>query len=350
MKEKEKSTILSVESLFKLLNSIKTNWIIFTLTVVIITGATTLYLFGLPRTYTSTAILLPESNEDALPGNLGNLSNIMGIKTNSEEDAISPEIYPKVISTSVFTAEMMKQEIRIGKRTTTIFDYFANMQKKPWWNKKKKEYIKEDLTRLNASRFNKKEDKIAQAVNGSTLCMVDQKTSMITISCQCQDPEVAQQMADIVLSRLKAYIVEYRTSKARNDVKYYQGLYDQSKSQYEKARRLYGAYSDMNEDLVLQSYRSKTEDLENDMQLKYNIYTQMMTQLEQAKAKLQEKTPVFTTIQPATLPLKPSAPKRMFGVIMAFIISLFLAVCLILSKEAIVDYRKKAKSTSVNEE
>ena len=73
MKEKEKSTILSVESLFKLLNSIKTNWIIFTLTVVIITGATTLYLFGLPRTYTSTAMLLPESNEDALPGNLGNL-------------------------------------------------------------------------------------------------------------------------------------------------------------------------------------------------------------------------------------------------------------------------------------
>lgn len=297
-------TVLSVSSLFKLLHLIRKNWIICTVIVILITGTTFIYLFGIPRSYTSTALLLPESNESTLSGNLSNLSNLVGIKANNEEDAISPDIYPKVISTSVFTAEMMKQEIRIGKRTTTIFDYFANMQKKPWWSKKKKEYIKEDLTRLNASRFNKKEDKIAQAVNGSTSCMVDQKTSMITISCQCQDPEVAQQMADIVLSRLKAYIVEYRTSKARNDVKYYQGLYDQSKSQYEKARRLYGAYSDMNEDLVLQSYRSKTEDLENDMQLKYNIYTQMMTQLEQAKAKLQEKTPVFTTIQPATLDRK----------------------------------------------
>lgn len=342
-------TVLSVSSLFKLLHLIRKNWIICTVIVILITGTTFIYLFGIPRSYTSTALLLPESNESTLSGNLSNLSNLVGIKANNGEDAISPDIYPKVISTSVFKAEMMKQNIHLGKQTISVFDYFANHQKKPWWSKKKK-YIKEDLTHLNPSKFNKEEEQIAQAVSGCISCMIDQKTSLITISCECQDPEVAQQIANIVLQRLKAYIVEYRTSKARNDVKYYQGLYDQSKSQYEKARRLYGAYSDMNEDLVLQSYRSKTEDLENDMQLKYNIYTQMMTQLEQAKAKLQEKTPVFTTIQPATLPLKPSAPKRMFGVIMAFIISLFLAVCLILSKEAITDYRKETKSAPLNEE
>lgn len=344
---KDNQTILSVGSLFKLLHSLRTNWLIFSLIVILITGLTIIYLFSLPRDYTSTAILLPESSGSALPGNLGSISNLVGIKSNNEEDAISPELYPKVISTSVFKAEMMKQKIRVGNRVITISDYFANFQKGPWWSKKKK-YIQVDLSHLNPSKFNKGEEKIAQAISGSISCIVDQKTDMITISCECQDPTVAQQIANIVMQRLKAYIVDYRTSKARNDVKYYQGLYNQSKSQYEKARRLYGAYSDTNEDLVLQSYRSKTEDLENDMQLKYNIYTQMMTQLEQAKAKLQEKTPVFTTIQPATIPLKPSAPKRMFGTVIAFIISVFFAICVILLKESIVEYKRESTSNSAS--
>ena len=341
---KEENTVLSTESLFRLLHLIKTDWVLFTAIITCITGVTIVYLFSLPRSYTSTAILLPESNNGLLSGNLGNLSSLVGLKTSNEEDAISPDIYPKVISTSVFKAELMKQKILLGNRQEiSIYDYFSNHQQKPWWNVKKGHPVKEDLSRLNPTHFNKQEEKISNTLSSSISCMVDQKTSMITISCECQDPVVAQQIATIVLTRLKDYVIDYRTSKARNDVKYYQGLFKQSKEQYEKARRLYGAYADKNEDLVLESYRSKTEDLENDMQLKYNIYTQMMTQLEQAKAKLQEKTPVYTTIQPATIPLKPSAPKRMLGTILAFFISLFLAICTILFKESVKDYRNSKK-------
>lgn len=341
---KEENTVLSTESLFRLLHLIKTNWILFTAIIICITGFTIVYLFSLPRLYTSTAILLPESNNSLLSGNLGNLSNLVGLKTSNEEDAISPDLYPKVISTSVFKAELMKQKVSIGnKQEISVYDYFSNHQKTPWWNVKKEKTVGDDLSRLNPTHFNEHEEKISKILSSSITCMVDQKTSMITISCECQDPIVAKQIASIVLERLKDYIIDYRTSKARNDVKYYQGLYRQSKEQYEKARRLYGAYADKNEDLVLESYRSKTEDLENDMQLKYNIYTQMVTQLEQARAKLQEKTPVYTTIQPATIPLKPSAPKRMLGTILAFFISLFLAICTILFKESIKDYRNSKK-------
>ena len=47
------------------------------------------------------------------------------------------------------------------------------------------------------------------------------------------------------------------------------------------------------------------------MQLKYNTYTQYSQQLQQAKAKLIEQTPAFTTIQSASVPIKPAGPKRM---------------------------------------
>jgi uncharacterized protein involved in exopolysaccharide biosynthesis len=59
------------------------------------------------------------------------------------------------------------------------------------------------------------------------------------------------------------------------------------------------------------------------MGLKYNVYTQSMTQLKLAEAKLQERTPAFTIIQPAKVNPKPvSTPK---------IVILFIWVMLTLS-------------------
>ena len=62
--------------------------------------------------------------------------------------------------------------------------------------------------------------------------------------------------------------------------------------------------SDANTDVVLASVRLKQEDLENDMQLQYNIYTQLEEQQQMARAKVQERTPAFTVIQAASVPLR----------------------------------------------
>ena len=78
----------------------------------------------------------------------------------------------------------------------------------------------------------------------------------------------------------------------------------ESKEEYVTARQQYAAYSDANQDIILQTYRAKQEDLENEMQLKYNAYTQMYEQLQISKAKVQESTPAFTVVQSASVPLK----------------------------------------------
>ena len=90
---------------------------------------------------------------------------------------------------------------------------------------------------------------------------------------------------------------------------------DEAKTDYEKARRIYGNYSDANTDLMLESFKAKRNDLENDMQLKYNTYSTMMTQYQAAKAKVQEHTPAFTLVRGAAVPIRPSGPKRMIFVV-----------------------------------
>ena len=59
---------------------------------------------------------------------------------------------------------------------------------------------------------------------------------------------------------------------------------------------------------------------ENDMQLKYNIYQQVVEQLQLAQAKVQEKTPAFTVVQSASVPIRPSSRSK----IMTIFIWMFL--------------------------
>ncbi len=128
---------------------------------------------------------------------------------------------------------------------------------------------------------------------------------------------------------MQDFIVGYRTHKAQIDYEYYKKLRAESKASYDQARRKYAAYADANDDVTLLSVKSVIDDLENEMQLKYNIYTSMNTQLQVATAKLQEQTPAFTVIQSATIPNKPAGPKRLmlaltFMILSFFVVTLFV--------------------------
>lgn len=153
---------------------------------------------------------------------------------------------------------------------------------------------------------------------------------MISISVEAQDPLICATLTDTVQNRLQQFITDYRTSKARKDLEYYQKLCSEAKSKYEKVRQTYGSYADANNDIILESYKLKENDLENEMQLLYNNYTALQTQVQQARAKLTLQTPAFTTLQSASVPLKPAGPKRMLFVIgmtfLTFMIITFFSI------------------------
>ena len=52
------------------------------------------------------------------------------------------------------------------------------------------------------------------------------------------------------------------------------------------------------------------------MQLRFNIYTQLSQRLQLAEAKVQERTPVFTVIQGASVPLLASSTPRSYIVLL----------------------------------
>ena len=190
--------------------------------------------------------------------------------------------------------------------------------------------------KIDAFRLSEEQKKVVDFIKGNVQCSIDKKTNVISIVVQDQDPLVCASMADTVSARLQEFITRYRTNKARIDMEYYENLSRKAKLDYEDALARYGAYSDANLNIVRKETELKQTVLENEMQLKYNTYSALNTQLQAAKAKVQERTPAFTTLQCATVPLKPDGPKRML-----FVLGMMLLTIFVLSLYAIRDYLLK---------
>ena len=206
-----------------------------------------------------------------------------------------------------------------GNIATSYYEYLLHKQKKPWWSTMLSAVFSskddsEQQEKINPFILNKEQDEIVNIIGEKVTCIVDKKTYVISIIVEDQDPLICATIADSAKQHLQTFITDYRTTKARNDMEYYKTLTAEAKADYEKARQRYGSYSDANMDIVLESYRAKRDDLENDMQLKFNTYSTLNTQLQTAKARVQEKTPAFTTLQSATVPIKPAGPKRVIFV------------------------------------
>jgi uncharacterized protein involved in exopolysaccharide biosynthesis len=163
---------------------------------------------------------------------------------------------------------------------------------------------------LNTFHLTQDESNIVKALNTRISISVDKKTSVTTLSVMMQDPLIAATLADSVRVRLQEYVTDYRTSKARNTLDYIQKLYDDSKAEYYAAQAAYAAYADRNLNLSTLSARAEATRLENEQNLAYQTYTQMAQQLQAAKAKVDEITPVYTIIQPASVPLQRTKPSK----------------------------------------
>lgn len=297
------------------------------------------FILCLPRYYQSTLSLAPEiGGTSGLGGTLGSLASSFGLDLGSMEttDAINPMLYPDLMEDNGFVVGLfdIKVKSKDGEIACSYYDYLLKHQKRPFWQyviswvkkllPKDEEHVINKGNKLNPYVLSKKQDDICKIIRDKVSISVDKKTAVISISVEAQDPLICKTVADSVKERLQTFITNYRTNKARIDEKHYKNLVDEAKADYEKARRLYGSYADSNMEMVLESYRAKQTDLENDMQLKYNTYTTLMTQYQMAKAKVQERTPAFTLVQGAAVPIKPAGPKRMLFVAGMCVLALVL--------------------------
>lgn len=297
--------------------------------------------FSIPKTYKSTVVLAPEESGTGFMGSISSLASLVGMdmKLGKTGDAIYPEIYPDVMGSTDFLVGLFSVPVTTKDKSYSA-DYATYLEKKtksPWWDYPKTllfQAIKKIKggggapytpgKKIDPFQLSKDQYDLMLGISGNISCSVDKKTNVITITVTDQDPYIAACMADTVTSRLQRLITDYRTKKSREDVEYLKGIQAESLVKYKKAQGNYSAYVESHRNSSLESINQMQEKLMSDMDMAQNIYTTVSEQLELAKAKVQEKTPAFTTIQSASVPVKHSNTPKI--VILALFVFLAIAI------------------------
>ena len=239
--------------------------------------------FSIPKEYSTSVTLAPETGSKSSTGGMGALAAMAGINigSSSGEDALSPELYPDIVSSTPFLLEMFDVKVtdQKGKINTTLYEYLDKHQRSPWWGA------------------------IASAPFKALGCVVSlfkdtpEELGDAKINPFCLTPDQAG-IADALSHRISVS-VDKKTGVTTLSV----------------------TMQDGNQNIIMQSFRTEQERLQNEVNLAYGVFTQVAQQLQVAKAKVQEITPVYTVVQPATVPLRPAKPNK----IMILIGFVFLA-------------------------
>ena len=177
---------------------------------------------------------------------------------------------------------------------------------------------------LNPNNLPKKERGVVKFFAENIMVNVDKKSYKTQMSLELQDPVVVATVMEAITENLKNYMSDYRTSKARQDVENLQVIADLRKADYYKAQHAYANYIDSNKNVSLQSAQVERERLQQEMNLAYQVYSQVATNLEGARVQAEQAKPVFVIINPVTVPLQRTAPSKS----KMLVIFTFLAGCI----------------------
>lgn len=299
--------------------------------------------FSIPKTYTAGVTLAPEMQQKTSSG-VSSIASMMGVNLNNSVDAISVEMFPDVVHSTPFISELFDLSVTFERKdsviTTSLLEYMKEYQKSPWWTPvinfpftalgwcidlvtPDKEEEEAAAGPLNPNNLPKKERRVVKFFADNIMVNVDKKSYKTQMSLVMQDPQVVATVMEAVTENLKDYMSNYRTSKARQDVENLETICAERKADYYKAQQAYATYVDANKSVNLQSANAERERLQQEMNLAYQVYSQVATQLEGARIQTEQAKPVFVIIDPVTVPIRKTAPSKA----KMLVIFTFLAGC-----------------------
>ena len=296
--------------------------------------------WSMPTKYQVDVLLSPESGNSGSSSALSGMAAMLGLGSfgvGGNANGVNFSMAPEIVASTPFLLELYHTPVQTldGKMDTTIVAYLKT-EKKPWWNHLRSlpQTAIGGIMNLFADEKEEMEDPIDPfrltpkqmgeigSIKSIIKVELDKKTSMTKVSVTAQDPLVAATMADTVVVKLQKYITAYQATKAQEDCDYLEEIYKERQQEYYAAQERYAKYMDSNQNLVWQRKEAELERLQNEMQLAYDVYSSVASQLPMARAKVQEAKPSFMVLEPASVPLSP-AGMRSEIIVLAFV---FLAL------------------------
>ena len=312
--------------------------------------------FSTPKQYMATSVMAPEMVSGGMSlSSLGNLASMAGLNFSGQgagNDAFYPELYPQIVSSTPFLSEILEMQVvsKDGEIDTTLYEYLRAHQATAWWTKIYSVPLswfvdEEEIVPAGNGQgehsgdymLSKQQYKLHMALEKRIAVSVDKGNNMITIDVTMQDPKIAARVANAVSEKLQRYVEKYRSAKARKDLEYAEIFFKDSEAKYLEAQKAYAEYAEQHKNIVNAKYQIELDRLSQEKELVFNNYSQMAQNLEVARVRVQEQTPVCVVVQPAYAPIKAASPKKVMMLLLYVFIAFFGTVTWIVVQDKIVN-------------
>lgn len=287
------------------------------------------------KVYTTSCDVVPQTSKGAKGGGMSSLAALAGINLNDGQSGaeLSPLVYQNIMNSTSFRKELMQTEIDFEEagRPVSFYEYYTSEE----FNKPtvlsyimkytiglpgvimgaiRGEQPEPDYSSLggaSAIETISKDDFKAMSILESCISMtLDNKNGYLTITANMPEALAAAQLAQASVELLQKYITKFKIEKVQSNLDFVQERYNEAKGNFEDVQSRRAKFRDANHNSVKYAARVEQEKLDAEYTLAMNLYSELATQLEQAKINVKETTPILTVIRPVTVPYKKSKPQR----------------------------------------
>ncbi len=328
MEEQDDSININFKVFFQILWKEK---LIILLVTALFTAGGIYYAFTAREEFISEGKILPEvSGKGGGMGSLSGLADLAGVSMGdmSSSDAIRPDLYPEVLKSTPFFLELLKMKVNNKEGKSIPFeDYYKATFKDEL------EGIKENDYKIKSEGepyvvLTKKQAFIIKDLRKRIIATSDKKTAIMSFSVKFPDPVVAANVATLSMAYLTDYVTTYRTQKVKKDLNFLENRLAEAKGKYYSTQERKAQYSDQYQlpNIRLKAADIQRERIESQYSISQAMYNELVRQYEQAKIKVQQETPVFKVLEPASVPVKRSEPQRVVIVLLALMSGLILSI------------------------
>ena len=302
-----------------------------------------------PVKYSASTVFVPQlGSEVKAPSGLSSLASLAGINLSSGNQGgdISPLLYPNLSSNIPFKLALLSAPITEDTSDTLDVQFYLLSQKSGIniLSTIKKYTIGlpgllfSSDTNTSSSQsslisLTEEEEELVEMLSEKYTVSVNEKEGYVAVSALDKNPVIAAELVRIITANLQDEIIQKRLEKVRNNLDFTQNQYNQKKLEFEKIQDRLARFKDRNQNISSSLFLNELERIQAEYSIALNVVTELATQVESAKLRVNKDTPIFSVIDPVTVPTQKEYPKRINIVVLFLFFGFVIASTYILVKQ-----------------
>ena len=294
-----------------------------------------------PVRYTASSTFMPQLSEVSTSSSLGGLASLAGINFSAvmggQPQEISPSLYPQITKSIPYRLSLLNEPVGpndISMRAYILenvsgFSVFSTI-KKYTIGLPGLLFSRSDNDDLNSEShlltISEEDRDLFAYLDGVLTIEVDEKEGLVSLHAELDDRLVAARLAQTATDLLQRNVIAFKSQSARNNLDFIERQFESKRLEFEQIQDSIAIFKDQNLNITSTLYQNQLTRLESQFSVTSSVFQELAGQVEQAKIQVNKDTPIFTIIEPVSVPLERTKPKRSLIVVIWTFLGGVLAV------------------------